>query len=618
MSPLPARINLPLLPDNHIWSDNTLEFFYDSEGKLILPPSFFSHQIKRNIDRLTTMEINAEDGRSRPVLTEAGRSWTDDAWIAFPFLDSEQRDEFQRPFAKYDKTPENQLKFALHVKTYFSSSAHVSLVFGNHIFSALQQEVVRRCTEDGMTLPNADPPRTIDDVITIIKSDEMKKMFETDKNKVCTYIFHWIKSITLEENLSWVEEAIDQYFKDHSMQVRLATSQSNKTRRHSLIRIAVAKGTQSTKEKFKDVEERVFGWTLKMDVGVHPSSRDQKKIKTYLEMMASENYILVRLDPSIVPKSRKKTPLYWLKRANAAEEENVPNISTMLDVIVDAVASSEDLSFGELVQMLQDKVDRHDKGDSSAQELPYDPNTGTANVAVDGPNHGKNAPMEDQMENLFPSNWDSSLPESLAPMQETNTISNTTVPETSEVAADEAIPTEIVEDLNPPREINPSVEVAASTRGSTPIESETEAPGGDTDEVIPTGTEGDRNFCTDKQSSNNSLITVTPAASIDEDDHCAPFNQEYLHPKPFMIWVCPNATKSRWQTHDGMAPELLKASKQRECSYALCNDCRHSLLNLSATRSGRCSRKRKIDDPNECNHNDLTSGLRQEFNHTVI
>jgi hypothetical protein len=229
----------------------------------------------------------------------------------------------------------------------------------------------------------------------------MKKMFETDKNKVCTYIFHWIKSITLEENLSWVEEAIDQYFKDHSMQVRLATSQSNKTRRHSLIRIAVAKGTQSTKEKFKDVEERVFGWTLKMDVGVHPSSRDQKKIKTYLEMMASENYILVRLDPSIVPKSRKKTPLYWLKRANAAEEENVPNISTMLDVIVDAVASSEDLSFGELVQMLQDKVDRHDKGDSSAQELPYDPNTGTANVAVDGPNHGKNAPMEDQMENLF-------------------------------------------------------------------------------------------------------------------------------------------------------------------------------------------------------------------------
>ena len=69
---------------------------------------------------------------------------------------------------------------------------------------------------------------------------------------------------------------------------------SGKTRRHSLVRIAVEKGTQSTKERFKEAEAKAFGWVLQMDMLVNANSSDQAKLMTYLKRMESGNYATVR------------------------------------------------------------------------------------------------------------------------------------------------------------------------------------------------------------------------------------------------------------------------------------------------------------------------------------
>lgn len=398
----PPRINLPLLPEAHAWADHQLQFFYDTDGKLVIPPSFFNHLIDRNLGRLTCITTD-EDGATKPGLTEIGRQWTDDAWPAFPFFDRDQRDELHRPFHKYEKTCENKLKFARHMQTYFSTSLDEFLMFSNHINTSLQTEVVHRCVADGKTLPNGDEPRTIQDVLTILKSDEMKHLFDTDKDKLYDFIFRWIKSVTFEDSISWVEDAINDYFRDNGMMVRMASGQTKKTRRHSIVRIAVDKGTQTIKEKFKYMEEKAYGWKLDMSLGVHPNSKDQAKLRTYLERMASDNYSLVHLDPSIVPKSRKKNPVYWLKKTGTvdADPNEEPNISGMLDVIVNAASSSHFFSVGELFEMLQEKVTRQEV---EAISEPLNPNVapiqnGGSEIAE--LHQDENVTMADQMDTLF-------------------------------------------------------------------------------------------------------------------------------------------------------------------------------------------------------------------------
>lgn len=197
MSAIDPKIPLPLLPDNHVWDESRLDFFYDSvDGKLLLPPAFFNQHIGRILARLT---IRTEDGLA---LTEKGMRWTDEAWPAWPFFDSSQRDDLHRPYYKYEKTAENQLKYAVFIQTYFGTSRHESLKFINHIHSALQDEMVRRVNEDGVTLKNGDKPNTIQDVIAILHSDEMRKLFESNKPKLYNYLYRWIKSLTFEEDIS--------------------------------------------------------------------------------------------------------------------------------------------------------------------------------------------------------------------------------------------------------------------------------------------------------------------------------------------------------------------------------------------------------------------------------
>ena len=87
---------------------------------------------------------------------------------------------------------------------------------------------------------------------------------------------------------------------------------SGKTRRHSLVRIAVEKGTQSTKERFKEAEAKAFGWVLQMDMLVNANSSDQAKLMTYLKRMESGNYATVRLDPKIYSRQSDNRD-YWIQ-----------------------------------------------------------------------------------------------------------------------------------------------------------------------------------------------------------------------------------------------------------------------------------------------------------------
>ena len=327
-------------------------------------------------------------------------------------------DEMSRPYAKYEKNDENKLKYALHMQTYFGTTKNECLKFANHIYAALQAEVVRRCIQDGKTLPNGDPPATISDVLTILKTSEMVETFKTDKAEVYNCIFRWIKSVTFEENLSWVKDAIEDYFKENGMLVRLARGQTKTTRRHSLVRLAVEKGTQSTKEKFKEMEAKTFGWVLQMDKKVDRYSKSQGKLNTYLKRMASDQYDTVRLNPSIVPKSHQKYPVYWLEKVGTTGEDIEPDIGAMLDVIIDTVSLGDSITVDELVELFQEKIEK--LGASTSARHPSSTDSISDDLLEDAAGRSKQKEsdksvlskqeeplnsMEDRMNNLFVSQY---------------------------------------------------------------------------------------------------------------------------------------------------------------------------------------------------------------------
>ena len=191
---------------------------------------------------------------------------------------------------------------------------------------------------------DGDTPRTLQDVFSILKSNKMVELFQHNASEVCNKLYSWIKSVTFEENIQWVEAAIDEYFQENGMLVTITSRQTTTTRRHSLVRVAVEKGTQSTKEKLKEVEEKVYGWVLKMDEKVKVDS------PAYLKRIASDNWRVVRLCHSLVPKSRAKNPSYWLQKAGAVEK--TPDIEAMMASVVGA-AISNGLSLEELSAQLE-------------------------------------------------------------------------------------------------------------------------------------------------------------------------------------------------------------------------------------------------------------------------
>jgi hypothetical protein len=355
MSSVAPRIILPIRQPDHIWDDSILELYYDERGRLIIPPNFFDLHIDCIIDHLTKLDDDPHDSRRKIlVLTEAGRRWTEEAFPSWPFFDRDQRDELHRPYRKFEKTEETKLAFAVFIQTFFGTSRRQKAMFGNHLHAALREEIVRRCTEDGGLLPDGTRPKSIKDVLNIITSDHMKELYKTDKSVPSNKMVRWVKGITFEDSISWVESSIEDWFDKNGMLVVLGSGLSTKTRRNSLVRIAVKKGTTTVKDRLKVVEEKAFGWTLVLDQQVHRYAKQgSKENATYIKRMTDPNYDIVLLDPSLVPTSRKKYPAFWVKRRVIDASMDV---EAMVVGTVNA-AVSEGWSLQQLVNVVETKYE---------------------------------------------------------------------------------------------------------------------------------------------------------------------------------------------------------------------------------------------------------------------
>ena len=312
-----AQVRIPLATfpgPAHLWRSDALDFFYSVDGKVVLPPNLFDvHGIKGNLSNLTK---ETEGGTK---LSDAGEKWADDAYLLYPFLDSDQRDDLGRRYQKFPKTPENKLKFVELVLELFGSGS--TSMFVDHIAKALQDEMVSRCTKDNAKLANGADPKTVDDVLSIMGSDDMIRKFNAGlASEVYSKILKWGKSLTTADSIDWLEKAVKQYLSDKNLQVVMAPGVSNTTERHSLLRWAVKKGTNAAKERVRKVESRAFGYVLDLATKVNKDAKDGSKTQqVYQERMSSPLYQVVLLDPGIVPASRQKYPAYWLKSIEVRE-----------------------------------------------------------------------------------------------------------------------------------------------------------------------------------------------------------------------------------------------------------------------------------------------------------
>jgi hypothetical protein len=298
------QAHLPVYPDGHNWSRNQIELFKNQHGQLIIPPNFFDVGIKRNLRALTKVVLRPPGRTQETVLTEKGEIWTDQAYAAYPFFDKDQRDEFGKPCVKRIKSSESKLAFALLIQKLFGSGPFV-----DHLHAALRDEMIRRCTEMDLRLASGATPCSIQDVLSIFKTDEMKQRYKNGKKSlVYNWMLYVVKSLTDEAGIGWVENAVQDYLPQQSIDAVLAPGQSDGTRRHSLVKFAVKKGAQSTKESLKDLEVKHFGATLILNEQVH-FDRDN-----YKERMVSGKWEVVYLDPRFVPKSCKDCTAYWVKR----------------------------------------------------------------------------------------------------------------------------------------------------------------------------------------------------------------------------------------------------------------------------------------------------------------
>ena len=355
------QAHLPSYPDGHNWSKDHVELFKNQHGQLIIPPNFFDLGIKRNLRALTKV-VHKPPGRTQEtVLTAKGEIWTDQAYAAYPFFDKDQRDEFGKPCVKRIKSSENKLAFALLIQKLFGNGPFI-----DNLHVALRDEMIRRCAEMGLRLPSGSTPCSIQDVLSIFKTDEMKELYKDDKKSV---VYNWmlyvVKSLTDEAGIGWVENAVQDYLKQQRIDTVLAPGQSDGTRRHSLVKIAVKKGTQSAKESLKDLEVKHFGATLILNEQVH-FERD-----TYKERMVSGKWEVVYLDPKFVPKSRKDCTAYWVKRVEVDANTNFE--ARLTNVVGDGIELN--LSCDEIISM----VNKIYSGLTSGRNFESQDNDGTDN-----------------------------------------------------------------------------------------------------------------------------------------------------------------------------------------------------------------------------------------------
>lgn len=303
-----VNINLPSFQHTTKYTINDDTLFYKADGRVYLPPQIF----KNNMNEFVKSN----------VLTDKGEAWVVKYWGLYPFIDSSQRDELHRPIQSLEPTPENKLKFVKLVRELFGNDSSTSFV--EQIRKDLEREMVNRCKKDNFQHEQKDP-ETSDDVIEIIKS--LKDYPPAIK---FNHVFNWVSSITMEGGLGWIEDSINKYIDSRQLLIAIppVSSFPPLVKRHSLIKLAIKKGTSSIKEKVKNIQKRTFGEVLWMEDGVNKNAKPGTPAHNkYMELLRDPRYYVVIFgDKRNVPTSRMDYPAYLVRKENAVVDTDTTRL----------------------------------------------------------------------------------------------------------------------------------------------------------------------------------------------------------------------------------------------------------------------------------------------------
>lgn len=285
------QLHLPILPGDHVWSNNVAEHFVDGNGNYIIQPNcLFLYGLKGNLN-------NFFEDKSANVLSDEGRRWTSAMYDVFPFFDKLQRNTYGKPHPMFEKNDGTLLAFAKFMLISFGPGQKSRFITSLH--ASATAEVLRRynacVSQDNYFRVPA--PQSIDDVLGRLTGDNQQKTFRGDKSTVYTPIFECFKSLPLTEGSEWLPEGILSYFKEQEMLVVLAPcNQCAKSRKHSLERWAVKKLLGPLTKKVELAETVAFGCKMIMHSTV--DINDSHK-------MLDENFQVVRITSWYMPSKRR-------------------------------------------------------------------------------------------------------------------------------------------------------------------------------------------------------------------------------------------------------------------------------------------------------------------------
>ena len=309
-----VNINLPTFQSTtkYVMNDNT--FFYDSDGRVLLPPQIF----KENMNDFVKLTVLPDNTKST-VLTDKGEAWVFQYWGLYPFIDSNQRDELHRPIQTLQATPGNKLKFVKLVHELFGSESSTSFV--EQIRKDLEREMVKRCKDAKFQHKKKDPT-TVEHVIEIIKSLE-----HYPSSIKFNHVFNWVSSITMEGGLGWIEDSIEAYIDAHQLLIAIppVSSFPPLVKRHSLIKWAIKRGTSSIKEKVKNVQKKTFGEVLWMEDSVNKNAKPGTPAhKRFTELLGDPRYYVVLfVDKRYVPSSRMDYSAYYVRKEDVVVDTDI-------------------------------------------------------------------------------------------------------------------------------------------------------------------------------------------------------------------------------------------------------------------------------------------------------
>ena len=284
------NITIATIRDDHTWSPDVAEHLVNENGKYILQPNaFYLYGLKGNLNNLF-------EKPNSNVLSDAGKLWASEMYVAYAYIDKLQRDHHGRPYQKFPKNDRNLVNFARLVHSSFKSGQKSRFI--SSLKEATKQEVLRRYN---ISTPNEDyfrvpQPKSIADVLERLTGPHQQNSFlRGNRVQVYTPIFDCFKTLALDGGSDWLIQAIQSYLDAEGMMVVLAPcNQCRTSRKHSLERWASKKLLDPLRNKVEAAEKVAFGCKMIMNVTVDINS----------PKMADANLVVIRMRSRFMPASR--------------------------------------------------------------------------------------------------------------------------------------------------------------------------------------------------------------------------------------------------------------------------------------------------------------------------